>query len=415
MTRRQLSHLARDLGLGTDDTGCPIVHVDMDAFYASVELIDRPELRGSPVIIGGGTRGVVLSATYEARALGIHAAMPMARARRLAPDAVVITPDHTRYAEISRQVMEIFASITPLVEPLSLDEAFLDVAGARRRLGTPTSIGELIRERVQSRTQITCSVGIAATKFVAKLASTVAKPDGLLVVPQNETLAFLHPLPLSAMWGVGERTEDRLRQLGLRTIGDIAHTPANTLTRALGTAAGSRLVDLAWGRDGRAVIPDSPEKSIGNEHTFDRDVDDARIILRELLRLTHQVAHRARVRNYSARTIAIKIRFADFTTVTRSRTLDVPTDVGHEVFDVVKQLYAGLALQRVRIRLVGVRLEGLTHDSQRADQLSLLAEANADPLEWRAAEQAADDVRRRFGDQAIRPARLVDSPPECDD
>ncbi len=410
MSRRSLSHLAGELAMGTDDTDCSILHIDMDAFYASVELIDRPDLRGTPVIIGGGARGVVLSATYEARALGVHAAMPMARARRIAPDATVITPHHDRYHQISHQVMEIFASITPLVEPLSLDEAFLDVAGARRRLGSPTSIGQLIRERVETQTHITCSVGVAASKFVAKLASTVAKPDGLLVVPVDHTLAFLHPLPVSALGGVGDRTNDRLRHLGLRTIGDIAHTPLETMTRALGASTGSHLVDLAWGRDDRAVIPDAPDKSISNESTFERDVDDPELILRELLRLTERVAHRARVRQLSARTIAIKVRFSDFTTVTRSRTQDTPTDIAHEVYAVVKDLYAGLGLQRVRVRLVGVRLEGLTGDGERVDQLSLLPQDTADPLEWRAAERAADDVRRRFGDGAVQPARLLDPP-----
>ena len=408
MSRRSLAHLAGQLGLGTDDTGCNIVHVDMDAFYASAELIDRPDLRGTPVIIGGGARGVVLSATYEARALGVHAAMPMARARRLAPDAVVITPDHDRYQQISREIMAIFASITPLLEPLSLDEAFLDVAGARRRLGTPTSIGQHIRQRVHAETSITCSVGVAATKFVAKLASTVAKPDGLLVVPRDQTLTFLHPLPVSAMWGVGDRTEDRLRNLGLNTIGDIAHTPTQTLTRALGVSAGPRLVDLAWGRDDRPVVADVPEKSISNEHTFERDVDDPKVIIRELLRLADHVAHRARTRGFAARTVAIKIRFADFTTLSRSRTLSVATDGGHEVFTVARELYEALGLQRVRIRLLGVRLEGLGPAGERADQLAFLDEVTVDPLERRTAELAADAVRRRFGNAALRPARLID-------
>src|ERR671932_897173 len=234
----------------------------MDAFYASVELIDRPHLRGLPVIVGGGgSRGVVLSATYEARAFGVHSAMPMSRARRLCPQGVVVEPDHNRYSEVSRGVMEIFRSVTPAVEPLSLDEAFLDVSGAVRRLGRPAVIDHLLRGRVADEQRITCSVGVATTKFVAKLASGRAKPDGLLVVPRDDVVGFLHPLPVGVLWGVGEKTEEALTRLGLRTIGDIAHTPVATLQRALGSAVGAHLADLAWGRDPRPVVPHEPEKS----------------------------------------------------------------------------------------------------------------------------------------------------------
>ena len=228
----------------------------MDAFFASVELIDRPELHGLPVIVGGGgSRSVVLSATYEARRYGVHSAMPMSRARRLCPDGVVLEPHHDRYAEVSRGVMEIFRSVTPLVEPLSLDEAFLDVSGAIRRLGPPTRIAQLIRDRVADEQRITCSVGVAATKFVAKLASGRAKPDGLLVVPADETVPFLHRLPVGALWGVGEHTEEVLIRLGLRTVADLAHTPLGTLRRALGDAAGTHLHELSWGRDPRPWSP----------------------------------------------------------------------------------------------------------------------------------------------------------------
>jgi DNA polymerase IV len=407
VSRRQIGRRGVGVDLGTDDTGCPILHIDMDAFYASVELIDRPELRGRPVIVGGGGRGVVLSATYEARDLGVHSAMPMSRARRIAPDAVVIPPDHERYAQVSRAVMEIFSAVTPLVEPLSLDEAFLDVAGARRRLGTPTRIAQLIRERIEVEQRITCSVGVASTKFVAKLASTAIKPDGLLVVPREQTLQFLHPRPVSALWGVGERTEDRLQALGLHTVGDIAHTPVETLTRALGHATGTRLFDLAWGRDDREVVPDAPEKSIGNEETFPRDVDDPEIILREILRLSEKVAARTRARGLAGRTVGLKIRFADFSTITRSRTLGHPTDIGHEIYGVARELYEALGLQRVRVRLVGVRLEGLDPSGERADQMSLLPTEEPDLGEWRAAERAADSVRSRFGHGALHPARLL--------
>ncbi len=239
MSRSQVRRPTGRVGFGADDAGCTILHVDMDAFYASVSLRGRPELHGTPVIVGGGGgRSVVLSATYEARALGIHSAMPMSRARRLAPQAVIIEPDHRAYAQVSRNVMALFGSITPIVEPLSLDEAFLDVSGALRRLGSATAIAELIRARVQDEQQITCSVGVASTKFVAKLASTRAKPDGLLVIPTDRVIDFLHPLPVGALWGVGEKTEEQLARYGLRTVADIANTPLATLQRALGQAAG---------------------------------------------------------------------------------------------------------------------------------------------------------------------------------
>ena len=411
MSRSQLRRTAGATGLGTDDTGCTILHVDMDAFYASVELVTRPELRGKPVIVGGGQRGEVLSATYEARAMGVHSAMPMSRARRVAPDAIVIEPHHERYAEVSAGVMAIFSSITPLVEPLSLDEAFLDVSGALRRLGSPTSIAELIRARVYDEQRITCSVGVAPTKFIAKLGSTQAKPDGLLVIPADQVVAFLHPLPVAALWGVGERTEERLVSLGLRTVGDIAHTPVDTLVRALGQAAGQRLHDLAWGRDDRDVVPDAAEKSIGNEETFARDIDDPEIIAREILRLAQKVAARARRHGIRGRTVVLKVRFADFTTITRSRTLDAPTDVGQVVYDTAVDLYAALRLQRARIRLVGVRLEGLVDLEGSAEQLLFDDGLTASPIDRRAAEVAADRLRDRFGHDVVRPARLwVDDP-----
>lgn len=407
MSRSQLRRVPGASGLGTDDTGCPILHVDMDAFYASVELVTRPELRGKPVIVGGGQRGVVLSATYEARAMGVHSAMPMSRARRVAPDAIVIEPHHERYAEVSAGVMAIFSSITPLVEPLSLDEAFLDVSGALRRLGSPTSIAELIRARVYDEQRITCSVGVAPTKFIAKLGSTQAKPDGLLVIPADQVVAFLHPLPVAALWGVGERTEERLVSLGLRTVGDIAHTPVDTLVRALGQASGQRLHDLAWGRDDRDVVPDAAEKSIGNEETFARDVDDPEVIAREILRLAQKVAARARRHGIRGRTVVLKVRFADFTTITRSRTLDAPTDVGQVVYDTAVDLYAALRLQRARIRLIGVRLEGLVDLEGSAEQLLFDDGLSASPVDRRAAEVAADRLRDRYGHDVVRPARLM--------
>ena len=403
MSRSQVRRPTGRIGFGVDDADCTILHVDMDAFYASVSLRTRPELHGTPVIVGGGGRSVVLSATYEARALGIHSAMPMSRARRIAPQAVFIEPDHRAYAQVSRGVMALFASITPLVEPLSLDEAFLDVSGALRRLGSPTAIAELIRARVQDEQQITCSVGVATTKFVAKLASTRSKPDGLLVVPADRVIDFLHPLPVGALWGVGEKTEAQLTRLGLRTVGDIANTPVATLTRALGQASGTHLHDLSWGRDPRSVTPHEPEKSVSNEETFEHDIDVPEIIHAHLLALSDKVAGRLRAAGYVARTVSLKVRFADFSTITRSRTLPGPTDVGMEVYDTVRALYNALGLQRVRIRLVGVRMEGLV-EAQDAPHQLLLGEPEHGRRE---AEVAVDTLRARYGSDAVRPARLV--------
>jgi DNA polymerase-4 len=406
MSRRQLDRNTSgtdDRGLSIEDDGCTLLHVDMDAFYASVELIDRPELKGRPVIVGGGGRSVVLSATYEARRQGVHSAMPMGRARRLCPQAVVIEPDHHRYAEVSQGVMEIFRSITPLVEPLSLDEAFLDVSGAIRRIGPPTLIGELIRDRVADEQRITASVGIAATKFVAKLASGQAKPDGLLVVPRDQTVVFLHRLAAGALWGVGDRTEEALRRLGLISVADIAHTPVDTLRRALGDATGTQLHELAWGHDPRPVVPEQVEKSVGAEETFRTDVDDPQVIRRELLRLSERVAARLRSTGSLGRTVIIKIRFADFSTITRSRTLAEHTDVSRIVHATALELYARLGLDRARLRLVGVRVEGLIDQSAGHHQLALDERAQG----WREAEQAVDRASARFGAGAVRPASLV--------
>ncbi|GAB3597890.1 DNA polymerase IV [Angustibacter peucedani] len=403
MSRRQFTPAHRDDD--ADDTGCTVLHVDMDAFYASVSLLARPELVGTPVIVGGAfSRGVVLSATYEARAFGVQAAMPMSRARRLCPQATVVEPDHDRYAAVSRGVMAVFADVTPCVEPLSLDEAFLDVSGARRRLGSPREIAQHVRDRVHDEQGVACSVGVASTKFVAKLASGLAKPDGLLVVPHEHTLQVLHPLPVAALWGVGERTEEVLHRYGLRTVGDLAHTPRDTLQRALGPAAGAQLHELAWGRDPRRVVPQQRERSIGAEETFAHDVDDVVVLRRELLRLSERTAARLRSAGQVGRTITLKVRFADFTTLTRSRTLEEATDVAREVYATVRTLLDALGLQRGRVRLVGVRVEGLLPVEQHQRQLLL----DEKPFGWRDAERAVDRASARFGAGSVRPAVLVD-------
>ncbi|HEX5968121.1 MAG TPA: DNA polymerase IV [Intrasporangium sp.] len=404
MSRRQFTAPSRTEEGPPDDTGCTILHVDMDAFYASASLISRPDLRGKPVIIGGaGGRSVVLSATYEARAFGVASAMPMARARRLCPQAVVIPPDHRRYAAISDAVMATFAAITEHVEPLSLDEAFLDVSGAVRRLGPPTRIAEQLRDTIADEQGITCSVGVASTKFVAKLASALAKPDGLIVVPRDETVSFLHQLPVGAIWGVGDKTEEHLHRLGLRTVADLAHTPLETLQRALGDVAGRNLHDLAWGRDPRAVVPERREKSIGADETFAHDIDDPVRIHRELLRLSDRTAARARSAGMAGRTISIKVRFSDFTTITRSKTLRHHTDVSREIFATARELFDRLGLQRARIRLVGVRLEGIVPATAAPIQSALDEPEHG----WREADRAVDRASARFGAGAVRPASLI--------
>ena len=408
MSRRQFTAPTRAGAHPPDDAGCTVLHVDMDAFYASASLISRPELVGRPVIIGGASgRSVVLSATYEARAFGVTSAMPMARARRLCPQAVIIEPDHRRYAAISDAIMATFATITEHVEPLSLDEAFLDVSGAMRRLGRPTRIAEQLRDTIADEQGITCSVGVAATKFVAKLASSLAKPDGLIVVPRDETVAFLHQLPVGAIWGVGEKTEEHLHRLGLRTVADLAHTPTETLQRALGDVAGRNLHDLAWGLDPRSVVPVRREKSIGADETFSHDISDPAAIHRELLRLSDRTAARARSAGMTGRTVSIKVRFADFTTITRSKTLRHHTDVSREIFATARELYDRLGLQRARIRLVGVRLEGLVETGMAPIQARL-----DDPEHgWREADIAVDRASARFGAGSVRPASLMPERP----
>jgi DNA polymerase IV len=389
-----------------DDSGCHILHVDMDAFYASVEIRDRPELAGKPVIVGGlSGRSVVLSATYQAREYGVRSAMPMSRARRLCPQAMVIPPRHWLYSSVSKEVMAIFRDVTPLVQPLSLDEAFLDVSGATRLLGSPALIGQRIRQQVAEQQQITCSVGVAPNKFLAKLASVQCKPDGLLVIPADRVLEFLHPLPVSALWGVGQRTGATLARLGLRTVGDIAATPVSALEAELGPAAASHLTALASGRDSREVETAVREKSVGAEETFDVDVSDPEVIRRELLRLSRRTARALRSSGCAARTVVVKLRKADFKTITRSRTLAEPTDVTRQIYDTACELYAASGLSgRARLRLVGVRATGLVPAAAAQTQLTL----GERTVPWRDAESAVDRIASRFGTDAIRPATLVE-------
>ncbi len=396
---------------------CPVLHVDMDAFYASVALRDRPDLQGRPVFVGGGHRGVVLSANYLARAYGVRSAMPGSRALRLCPDAVVLAPDHTAFATVSAAVMETFRQVTPLVEGVSMDEAFLDVSGAERRLGTPLAIAEQLRARIADEQRITCSVGVAATISVAKLASTRAKPDGVLVVAPEDVVAFLHPLDVGALHGVGEKTRTRLRGLGYLTVGDLAHTPVAVLRRDLGEHLGPHLHTLAWGADRRQVrsrhapafggVTRDPDKSMGAQSTFGRDTADRAVVLRELLSLTTSVTGRMRGAGVVGRTVALTVRFSDFTTRTRSRTLGEATDVTQEVFAAAVALHDALGLRGDRLRLVGVRVEGLRARAEVHHQL-VLGERD---VGWAEADRAVDRAVRRFGSAAVRPASLLGSGP----
>jgi len=388
--------------------GCTILHVDMDAFYASVMTRDRPDLRRLPVIVGGGHRGVVLSANYLARRSGVRSGMPGTRARRLCPEAVVVTPDYDAFSTVSTSVMEVFRRVTPCVQTLSMDEAFLDIRGAVRRLGSPAEIAESIRATVADEQGITCSVGVAACVGVAKIASRRAKPDGVIVVPASETSTFLHPLPVEELWGVGEKTAEQLHRLGLRTVADIAHTPIATVQRAVGTALGNQLHQLAWGEDRRVVTArrgaeEEPDKSIGADETFGRDTDDPEVVQRELLRLSAKVGARMRTAGVAGRTVTIRVRFADFTTITRTRSRPEATDVTREIHETATMLFRALGLQRARIRLVGVRVEGLVPRGTVSRQLVLGARDQG----WPEADQAMDRAVSRFGPAAVQPASLL--------
>ncbi|MGH9165955.1 MAG: DNA polymerase IV [Acidimicrobiales bacterium] len=389
-----------------------ILHVDMDAFYAAVEVLEDPTLAGRPVIVGGsGARGVVASCSYEARVFGIASAMPSARARRLCPHAVFVDGDHARYSAYSRRIHAVFTAFTPLVEGVALDEAFLDVAGARRLFGSPPAIAQAIRRQVTADTGLVCSVGVAASKLVAKLASQAAKPTatpagirpgrGVVVVPADQELAFLHPLPVRALWGVGAATADRLARLGVATVGELARVPPATLVSALGRSAGAHLHDLAWGRDVRPVEPHRPTKSVGHEETYVRDLYDRAELSRQAVRLADAVSARLRAAGLSGRTVNVKLRYGDFRTLTRSRTLPGPVDTGPELAAVARELLAGLD-SAPGVRLLGVAVSGLV--SVAGVQLQLGDEAGGG---WGPALRAVDEVRRRYGEAAVGPAALL--------
>jgi DNA polymerase-4 len=380
-----------------------ILHVDLDAFFAAVEQRDRPELRGKPVIVGGGgphQRGVVSTASYEARRFGVHSAMPLRTAGRLCPQGVFLPVDGAKYMAVSRQVMAILRRFTPQVEPISIDEAFLDVTGSRALFGDGEEIARLIKSAVHDETELTISVGVATTKLVAKIASDLRKPDGLVVVPQGEEATFLAPLPITRLWGVGAKSATALREYGVRTIGDLAALPADLLVRRFGKH-GASLGARARGQDADPVSTRDPAKSIGHEHTFDVDTSDREVIERTILGMAEGVAGRLRDSGVKASTVTVKIRDSSFRTITRQRTLAEATDLTEPIFRTALEL-ARPEVRGLRIRLLGVTASGLGE----RDQLALFAAE--DPRRRRVVE-AADEVRHRFGERAITRARLVGS------
>lgn len=389
------------------EVSTPLLHVDMDAFYASVALRERPDLADRPVVVGGRGRGVVLAANYVARRHGVRSALPMARARRLCPDVVVLPPDFALFSAVSASVMATFREVTPVVEAMSLDEAFLDVRGSTRRLGPPAEIAELLRSTIHDEQGITCSVGVAASVSVAKVASRRAKPDGVVVVEPGEVAAFLHPLDVGELYGVGDKTRERLHALGLRTVADVARVPVTELQLSLGSHLGRHLHDLAWGTDRADLSPTpglrEPEKSMGAEETFAHDTADRDVVVRELLRLASRVAARMRAAGLAGRTVGLRVRYSDFTTLTRSRTLPEVTDVTVEVHRVATELYDALGASRRPVRLVGVRVEGLRPRAGTERQLVLGEPEHG----WAEADRAVDRATRRFGAAAVRPASLV--------
>jgi DNA polymerase IV len=399
-----------------------ILHVDMDAFYVGVEVRRRPELRGRAVIVGGtGNRGVVAACSYEARRFGVHSAMPSSQARRRCPHALFLPPDFAAYEEASRQVHEIFRGFTPLVEPIALDEAFLDVTGARRLFGGGPEIATELRRRITDEVRLGCSVGVAPTKLLAKLASEAAKPKAspsgvrpgrmIVVVPPGGEVAFLHPLPVQALWGVGPATLERLRRLGVATVGDLAALPLDALVAGLGQSSGRHLHGLASGVDDRPVEPDREAKSVGHEQTFAHDLHDRDELDRELVRLADAVATRLRRAGVAGRTVTVKIRFGSFATITRSETTDEVVDTGVALLAMGRRLLAAVD-PTPGVRLLGLSVSNLAVDAPRQLRLDGTGDetVGTEP-EWIDATRAVDEIRDRFGDAAIGPASLVRGEP----
>ncbi len=384
----------------------------MDAFYVSVELVRNPELRGKPVVVGGtGRRGVVAAASYEARSFGVFSAMPSSQAQRLCPQAIFLAGDHELYAQVSRRVMAVFADVTPLVEPLSLDEAFLDVSGALRLHGGPEVIAEQIKSTIWKNEGLTCSVGIAPNKFLAKLSSEHAKPKvsrtgpvhgrGIFEVLPGEELDFLHPLPVRALWGVGKATGARLASLGIETVGDLAALPVEHLIRAIGVASGEHLHALANGVDDRPVESDRETKSISSEETFAHDISDREQLEIELVRQCDSVSQRLRDSELLARTATLKVRFGDFSTITRRATASQPFSSSTELLRLARDLFSAVD-PGDGIRLLGVGVANIGTDS--GQQLTLDLDGGDTDARDSATDALIDNVRARFGSGAIGPA-----------
>jgi len=350
--------------------GRTIIHADLDAFYASVEQLDSPELRGKPVVVGGSAegRGVVAAASYEARAFGVRSAMPMSQALRKCPDAVRISPRFDRYAEVSKQVMAIFLSITPLVEPLSLDEAFLDVSGREKFHGGQRPLAVHLKAEVKKRTGLTLSIGLATNKTVAKIASDMEKPDGLVLVPAGREAEFLAPLPVRALWGIGPKSESRLLDAGFSKIGDVAASTPERLEAVLGSR-GREVYDMACGRDERPVVTDSERKSVGAETTFARDLPDGDELRHELRRVAEEVGERLRRHGSRAKTIALKLRYSNFNTIIRQSTREEPTDDTDALHGEAAALLEKVVRSGDKFRLIGIQCSKL--EEERREQLKL--------------------------------------------
>ena len=378
-----------------------ILHVDMDAFYASVEERDRPELVGKPVIVGGScdSRGVVSAANYVARKFGVHSALPMVTAMRLCPQAVVLPVRMSVYAAVSRQIRDVFHRYTPLVEPLSLDEAFLDVAGTESLFGPPEEIAVRIKHDIREETQLVASVGVAPNKFLAKVASDLEKPDGLTIVDPDRIQEFLVPLQVSRLWGVGRKAEQKLKRFGIETVEQLRRLPESSLAMALGEKSAAHLHALAHGRDARRVVRDRDAKSISHETTFAEDVYDEEMLHSVLVNLSDQVGRRLRRNKLSARTVHIKVRFSNFETITRAQSLRDPTDSDRELAAVVSELFSKrVSLNGRGVRLVGMGTSGFEHEPVR--QKSLFDEGESQRN--RQLDEMADLIRDRFGTSALR-------------
>ncbi len=377
----------------------------MDAFYPAVEMLDNPALKGKPVIVGGPSkRGVVSSASYEARKFGVHSAQPVATAVRLCPHGIFLPVRMKRYKEISGQVFEIFRRFTPLVEPLSIDEAFLDVTGSRHLFGEPVEIAKKIKQTVVKETGLTVSAGVAPSKFVAKIASDMEKPDGLTVVRSDRVREFLDPLPIKKMWGVGKATQEALERLNVRTFNDLSRVPLKLLERRFGKH-GMKMHLLSMGIDERAVVPDQDVKSIGHEETFSHDISDIGTARKELLSLANRVARRVRRKMITGRTLTLKVKYDDFVQITRSATLPKPTDDGPEIYSIACSLLKKTDVGKRPVRLLGISLSKLSFSASE-NQLALF-DQNGSSQKRKNLNVALDSVYEKHGDRSIGPGTLL--------